>query len=306
MKQKNREGRPVMLFYESFEEAINDVYKSDKAMSADLYSAVVRYGLYGEEPQLTGIAATLWKLMLPTLKNGRDKAEAGRAGGKAKKRNNPNGRRGKTASEPEALDGSAKEEKKATPKPHGNAAPTLDSIRRCIEENRFDVDAEDFYDYYASRNWEVEGRRIGNIPALLRKWHEGGEWQKDYHENRFLYGDTERPPHLTPNERKKADAKLPVTGAQTGTAGPRTNGSSKVAIPQGAQDAPPLVKFAPMQGYIVDNGLEVDAQEFYDYYSARGWKVNGKVVKNTEEIKSLLYMWHEKATGRKYSEELPF
>lgn len=172
MKQEAHDSRRMMLFYESFEEAINDVYKADKATSADLYSAVIRFGLYGEEPQLTGIAATLWKLMLPNLESGRNKAKAGRAGGKASKRNNPNGRRGKAAAEPEASDGSPMDEEKAAPKPQRKAAPTLDQIRGYIEADRLNVDAEEFYNYYASRNWESNGQPIKSLAGLLKKWSE--------------------------------------------------------------------------------------------------------------------------------------
>lgn len=185
----------MMLFYESFEEAINDIYKADKATSADLYSAVVRYGLYGEEPQLTGICATLWKLMLPNLESGRNKAKAGSKGGKASKRNNPNGRRGKAAAEPS--DGSAmdKAEEAPKPEPQRRKPPTLESIRGYIDVNRLNVDAEEFYNYYASRNWEIDGEPIKNIAALLRKWSEkaaAATWQ-GHHESGIFAGLTKPP-----------------------------------------------------------------------------------------------------------------
>ena len=88
--------REYMPFFKSFEEAINDI--QDTGVQLALYRAIVRYGLYGEEPALTGIASTLWKLIYPNLKNNRKQFENGTKGGAPKRnknaiKNNPNSTR---------------------------------------------------------------------------------------------------------------------------------------------------------------------------------------------------------------------
>ncbi len=76
---KERQFTP---FFVSFEEAINDL--DDKDMQLSLYRAIVRYGLYGEVPELSGIAATLWRLILPALQSNRKQFINGSSGGAPK------------------------------------------------------------------------------------------------------------------------------------------------------------------------------------------------------------------------------
>ena len=76
---KERQFTP---FFVSFEEAINDL--DDKDMQLSLYRAIVRYGLYGEVPELSGIAGTLWRLILPALQSNRKQFINGSSGGAPK------------------------------------------------------------------------------------------------------------------------------------------------------------------------------------------------------------------------------
>lgn len=134
--------------------------------------AVTNYLLYGVIPELDGTPGLIWGAIFPNLETTR-KISLGRSkGGKASKSNNPNGRRGKAAAEPEAPDGSPIDEEEAAPKPQRKASPTLDQIRGYIEANSLNIDAEEFYNYYASRNWESNGQPIKSLAGLLKKWSE--------------------------------------------------------------------------------------------------------------------------------------
>lgn len=233
MKQDTPESRPIMLFYESFEEAINDVFKTDKAIAADLYSAVIRYGLYGEEPpKLTGLAATLWKLMFPTLKKGREKAEAGRRGGKVSKHNNPNGRRGKaTVPDPESSD-SSQIEIHDSRTPRIKDAPTFDNIRDYVEANNLNVDAEEFYNYYSSQNWKIDGNPIRSVTALLKRWSERANGRSSEKKTvRFI-----------PNECGDVNVCGIVVklgyGERVNNNGQRTYGNGKIIVPPDAPRRP--------------------------------------------------------------------
>lgn len=243
MKQEAHDSRRMMLFYESFEEAINDVYKADKATSADLYSAVIRFGLYGEEPQLTGIAATLWKLMLPNLESGRNKAKAGRAGGKASKRNNPNGRRGKAAAEPEAPDGSAMDEEEATPKPQRKAdparfaPPSVDEVQQYITAQGYAVNAANFVDFYASKGWRVGNNPMKDWKAAVRTWQ-----RREQEHPTAPTSAAGSPAQFTPNERGEVNVcgiivKLGY-GERIDANGRRTYGNGRITVPQDAPRRP--------------------------------------------------------------------
>lgn len=159
---KQTEQTAVMLFYESFEEAINGLMEAgDTSTALALYRAIVRYGLYGEIPDLAGTALIMWRLIFPNLKNGRNKALAGKKGGKATKHNNPNGRRGKNREETDS------DTPGAIPTP-----PTLEKLKDCIKGMGLNVDAEKFYNYYKSHNWQCNGQPIREYLPLLKKWSE--------------------------------------------------------------------------------------------------------------------------------------
>lgn len=87
------ETRKQFTFYASFAEAIGRIKK--KSDRADAYDAIIRYALYGEEPDLDALpdaAAIAFVSARPNLDASRRKAESGKAGGTRKQ----------TGSKPEA------------------------------------------------------------------------------------------------------------------------------------------------------------------------------------------------------------
>lgn len=48
--------------------------------------------------------------------------------------------------------------------------PDLQDIISYIQENGYQVDAEQFYDYYTARGWKVNGAPIADWTALIRNW----------------------------------------------------------------------------------------------------------------------------------------
>lgn len=48
--------------------------------------------------------------------------------------------------------------------------PDLQDIISYIQENGYQVDAEQFYDYYTARGWKVNGSPIADWTALIRNW----------------------------------------------------------------------------------------------------------------------------------------
>lgn len=68
------------IFYASFYEAICEL---DESTQAKCYDAIMRYGLYGEEPTAGGIVSAVYKLVKPQIDANNKRREAGRKGGKA-------------------------------------------------------------------------------------------------------------------------------------------------------------------------------------------------------------------------------
>lgn len=115
-------AREYFPFFRSFEDAIADL---DDGTQLALYRAIARYGLYGEEPALTGLARCMWVLMRPNLQNSRKQYENGAKGGAPK--GNSNARKWKR--------------------------PTHEEVEDYCEERGFGEYAEPFFDYYESIGW---------------------------------------------------------------------------------------------------------------------------------------------------------
>jgi len=57
-------NRDSMIFYRSFYEAISGLPKEDQA---DIYNAILSYGLNFNEPKLDGVSKTVWTLIKPQI-----------------------------------------------------------------------------------------------------------------------------------------------------------------------------------------------------------------------------------------------
>lgn len=57
MRNKDMEARESIVFYSSFFEAIDSL---PEEMQAQCYRAVIKYGLYGEEPEPGNIGYTMF------------------------------------------------------------------------------------------------------------------------------------------------------------------------------------------------------------------------------------------------------
>ena len=179
--------RDYMPFFKSFEEAINDI--QDTGVQLALYRAIVRYGLYGEEPALTGIASTLWKLIYPNLKNNRKQFENGTKGGAPKRnknaiKNNPNSTRIQPENKPKTnykdKDKDKDKDKEINKEKSTNvdikktaqrfSRPSLDDIKNYIALKSYSVDAEAFYNFYEAKGWKVGNNAMKDWQAAVRTW----------------------------------------------------------------------------------------------------------------------------------------
>jgi hypothetical protein len=84
--------RNGFIFLKTFDESIEDLETQDKCI---MYEAIVKYGLYGFEPELSkGYLKSIWKLITSTIDATSKKYDAsvenGKKGGRPKKEPNNN------------------------------------------------------------------------------------------------------------------------------------------------------------------------------------------------------------------------
>lgn len=77
---ENEIQRKQFTFYRSFYEALSTLPDNERL---SVYDAVAGFALNGTEPELSGIASTVFILIRPTLQTGRNKAASGQDGGES-------------------------------------------------------------------------------------------------------------------------------------------------------------------------------------------------------------------------------
>ena len=76
-------GQDSFVFYRSFYEAIKEI--DEEATRLAILEALCDYAIFGEEPELSGTASALFKLMRPQIDANRKRRENGKKGGAALK-----------------------------------------------------------------------------------------------------------------------------------------------------------------------------------------------------------------------------
>lgn len=111
----------------------------------ELIEALLRYEFYGEEPtNLTGTARALFEIEIEDKRRLTSRINGAKGG-------RPKG--SKTTR-------------------HEAEKPEINEIEEYITENGLHVNAREFFEYYAKRNWKTGGDPIGSWRGLLRKWNE--------------------------------------------------------------------------------------------------------------------------------------
>ena len=176
--------------------------KVPEQMRGQLLWAMIRYGTYGEEPDLPWPLDAIFESVREDIYNSKNAIVNGKKGGSSKKK----GR--KVASEPplqesethlgesanppsnECAMGVAESAKggsgEAEPKPYQTipnhtkpngrehkarfTAPTPDEVAAYAEERGTPIDANRFCDFYAAKGWMVGSNRMKDWRAAVRNW----------------------------------------------------------------------------------------------------------------------------------------
>lgn len=83
--------RKSFIFYRSFDEAIENLSKTNQLL---LYRAITKYALYGEEPKISGVVSSMFALIRPQIDANNKKRENGMKGAEFGIRGAEYGKRG--------------------------------------------------------------------------------------------------------------------------------------------------------------------------------------------------------------------
>lgn len=184
---KSRNG---FTFWRSFRDAIAEMPEPDQL---PIFKAIADYGLDGTEPDMEALSQfgrVAWRSILPSLRSGWTKSEAGRRGGKAGTGESKARFGNENASKTQA------KHKQNASKEKGEKRKEKGEIRMCVQRSvaprapakRFTpptvaevetyardaglrIDAARFVDHFTANGWRVGGRTaMKDWQAAVRNW----------------------------------------------------------------------------------------------------------------------------------------
>lgn len=185
--------RETFIFYRSFAEALAEC---DDAIQLMMYRAIVAYALDDVQPQFTGIASILWKLIEPQLRanikrwgNGcKGGAPKGNLNAKKQPKNNlktteiqsknnqettekqPNKNINKNENKNENKNINTNDSVVGKPTRTLFIKPSLEQVKKYVLDKNYGMDAGAFYDYYESNGWMVGKNKMKSWTSAVANW----------------------------------------------------------------------------------------------------------------------------------------
>ena len=196
--------RKQFTWYRSYYDALKELPAEE---FRDIVLAVCAYALDGEEPELSGVARSIFTLIRPTLEVGRSRAEnrsrteqtvlsAEQTGKRPEQtKNKPEqtqNKRKQTDNKPEQTRKEKEKEKErekesendsycSPPPPSGPkrfVPPTLAEVQSYVAERQSPVDPQGFIDFYASKGWMVGKTPMKDWKAACRNAETWERWSR--------------------------------------------------------------------------------------------------------------------------------
>ena len=157
-------------YYETFEiviEKIKDIEEREW-----LRKVIIQYGLHGIEPESFNsealeIAWTVCKDLIDQQHHRREVNAANRAGKKAEPAINEEN----SAIEPQSEEKPAQEIQPEKPKRKNFVKPTVEEIAAYCKEKNYNVNAQQFFNYYESNGWKVGRNAMKSWQAAVQNWN---------------------------------------------------------------------------------------------------------------------------------------
>lgn len=165
------------IFYASFFEALNCF---DDEHRLKLFDSICNYALYGIAPSLTDAENALFLVIKALIDNNFKKRQRDKANGSK-------GGRPKNLKVLEGLEAvnlnanvneNVNENEKEIYCSLAEKAPTLDECREYVLKKNYSVNADEFYSYYAMRNWMSGTQRIEDWKKAVDWWQEKNKHQQ--------------------------------------------------------------------------------------------------------------------------------
>jgi hypothetical protein len=157
-------------YYETFEiviEKIKDIEEREW-----LRKVIIQYGLHGTAPESFNsealeIAWTVCKELIDQQQHRREVNAANRAGKKAEPATNEEN----PAIEPQPEEKPAQEIQPEKQKRKNFVKPTVEEIAAYCKEKNYNVNAQQFFNYYESNGWKVGRNAMKSWQAAVQNWN---------------------------------------------------------------------------------------------------------------------------------------
>ena len=157
-------------YYETFETIIEKI--KDIEEREWLRKVIIQYGLHGIEPETfyseaLEIAWTVCKDLIDQQHHRREVNAANRAGKKAEPATNDEN----SAIEPQPEENPAQEIQPEKPKRKNFVKPTVEEIAAYCKEKNYNINAQQFFNYYESNGWKIGRNAMKSWQATVQNWN---------------------------------------------------------------------------------------------------------------------------------------
>lgn len=166
--------RESIVFYRSFYEAIKEL-SAEEFRNAVM--AIMEYGLNDSEIDTSGVAKAILIMAKPQIDKNNKRYENGLRGGTKPKQNQSGTKAEPKRTNPEPNDNvndndnvNVNDIKESEEKKPRFYPPTLEELKKYIDDNKYNVDPEQFIDYYTANGWTVGKNRMKDWKAAVRNW----------------------------------------------------------------------------------------------------------------------------------------
>lgn len=166
-------------YYETFETIIEKI--KDNEEREQLRKVIIHYGLHGTAPEsfhteALEIAWTVCKDLIDQQQHRREVNAANRAGKKADpsviiRINNGAEEIERPLQNPEPEEKAAQEIQTEKPKRKNFVKPTVEEIAAYCKEKNYNVNAQQFFNYYESNGWKIGRNAMKSWQAAVQNWN---------------------------------------------------------------------------------------------------------------------------------------
>ena len=161
--------RAYFQYYETFENILEKI--KDIEEREHMRKTIINYGLYGTLPaglsELEEMAWTICKDLIDQQHHRREVNAANRAG----KKSEPAINEENSAIEPLPEEKPAQEIQPEKPKRKNFVKPTVEEIAAYCKEKNYNINAQQFFNYYESNGWKIGRNAMKSWQATVQNWN---------------------------------------------------------------------------------------------------------------------------------------